>query len=246
MPDLSILIIALTFFILFTGAFIKATLGFGESLFAIPLLTMVVGVQVATPLMSLIAATVTLFLLLQGWQKIDFSATWRMTLAAAFGVPLGIWGLSRFPSVWLVVGLGVMLILTGLFYLLKPTLPPIQKPQWAYLFGVLSGLFGGAYSMGSPPALVYSAMRRWESDQFRVTLQSFFLPLSAMILIGHASAGLWTYSVLWFYAISWPFMLLAFWLGNIVDQRLQSQRFERILYVSLIILGSVLIYRQIG
>lgn len=245
MVDLPFLLSILALLILFAAAFIKATLGFGESLFAIPLLTMVVGVQIATPLISLIAATVTLFMMVQGWQKIDLGATWRLTLAAAVGVPAGIFGLSRFPSVWLVVGLGIMLILTGLFYLLKPTLPPINNPRWAYLFGFLSGLFGGAYSMASPPTLVYSTMRRWEPEQFRVTLQSFFLPLSAMILVGHFTAGLWTPQVLKLYALSWPIMIAAFWIGNRFSEGLDAERFERIVYLSLVVLGAVLIFRLI-
>lgn len=229
--------------ILFLAAFIKATLGFGESLVAIPLLTMVVGVQMATPLISLIAATVTLFIMLRSWEQIDLGATWRLTVSAAVGVPAGIWGLSRFPSIWLVAGLGAMLILTGLFYLTRPTLPPIHNPSWAYLFGFLSGTFGGAYGVASPPTLVYSTMRRWKPEQFRVTLQSFFLPLSAMILIGHAASGLWTPQVLWLYAISWPIMLIAFWVGNRLSRQLDREAYERIVYTSLIVLGSALIGR---
>ena len=243
--ELSILTITVTLLILFLAAFIKAVLGFGESLVAIPLLTLVIGVQAATPLVSLIAATVTLLIMTRSWQKIDLGATWRLTLSAAIGIPAGIWGLSRFPSIWLVIGLGVMLILTGLFYLTRPTLPPLQDQRWAYLFGFLSGIFGGAYSMASPPTLVYSTMRRWSPEQFRVTLQSFFLPVSAMILIGHAAAGLWTSQVLWLYAISWPVMLVAFWAGNRFSQQLETALFERIIYVSLIILGGVLIYRLV-
>lgn len=204
---------------------------------------MVIGVQMATPLVSLIAATVTLFIMARSWTQIDFGATWRLTLAAAIGIPVGIWGLSRFPSTWLVVGLGIMLILTGLFYLIKPTLPPINNPGWAYFFGFLAGIFGGAYSMSSPPTLVYSAMRRWSPEQFRVTLQGFFLPASAMILTGHAVAGLWTKELLWLYALSWPIMLIAFFVGSRFSQQLETERFERLIYVSLIVLGTVLIYR---
>ena len=76
-PAIISLILALS--ILFLAAFIKATLGFGESLVAIPLLTMVVGVQIAAPLVSLIAATVTLLILVRSWTHIDLGATWRLT-----------------------------------------------------------------------------------------------------------------------------------------------------------------------
>jgi len=246
MVDLPITFTLLTLLILFLAAFIKAALGFGESLVSIPLLTMVIGVQMAAPLVSLIAATVTVFMLARSWTQIDFGATRRLTISAAIGIPFGIWGLSRFPSLWLVVGLGIMLILTGLFYLLKPTLPPVKDQRWAYLFGFLGGIAGGAYSIVGPPILVYCAMRRWSPEQFRVNLQGFFLPVSAVILTGHAVAGLWTPQVLWLYVLSWPIMLIAYLVGSRFSQHLGSEHFERLIYIALIVMGAALLYRLVG
>ena len=56
-------LITLTLLILFIAALTKATLGFGESILAIPLLTLVLGLQVAVPLMGLLAGAITLMLL---------------------------------------------------------------------------------------------------------------------------------------------------------------------------------------
>ena len=95
--------------------------------------------------------------------------------------------------------------------------------------------------MASPPVIVYGAVRRWSPDQFRVTLQSFFLPVSAMILISHASAGLWTRWVLQLYALSLPVMLVAFWAGSRLNQTIARDHFERIVYVGLIVLGAALL-----
>ena len=91
--------------------------------------------------------------------------------------------------------------------------------------------------------LIYGMAQRWTPKQFRVTLQGFFLPLSAMILLSHAAAGLWSRQVLQYYAISWPIMLFAFWLGNKVSRHIPSDLFERALYVALIVLGIALLIR---
>lgn len=233
--------LGITLAILFLAAFTKATLGFGESLLAIPLLTLVLGVQVATPLVSLLAATVTLLMLARNWRQIDLAATWRLILAALLGVPLGVWWLKFLPATPVTMILGSLLILVGLYNLTRPRLAALHGPHWPYIFGFLAGLFGGAYNMASPPVLVYGTVRHWPPEQFRVTMQSFFLPVSLLILTGHAAAGLWTPQVLTLYALAWPVMLLAFWLGGRLNERMDTGWFGRLLYSALIVLGVVLL-----
>src|SRR4051794_31688559 len=57
--------------VIFLAALIKATLGFGESLLAMPLLTLMIGLPAATPLVALVATTLTLLMLGSSWRKID-------------------------------------------------------------------------------------------------------------------------------------------------------------------------------
>ena len=230
-----------TLFILFVAATIKSTLGFGESLVAIPLLTMVVGIQTAAPLVSLIAATVTLFILVQDWQQVEARATGRLIGAALVGVPLGVWGLKALPAPWTTTALGLMLIVTGSYYLVRPPLHGLKSPGWAYPFGFVAGLLGGAYNMSSPPVIVYGTVRHWRPEQFRATTQSFFLPVSVMILIGHASAGLWTRTVLGLYLAAWPVMLVAFWAGTMLSRHLPTATFAHLLYGAIVVLGVMLL-----
>ncbi len=233
------------FAILFLAALTKATLGFGESLLAIPLLTLVIGIQTAVPLIALIAATVTLLLLVWNWQQIDLAATWHLLIAAVVGIPVGVWGLTALPVAWVTATLGVVLIGVGGYNLWQPTWRGLQNPRWIYPFGFLAGILGGAYNMSSPPVLIYGAIRRWSPDHFRVTMQGFFLPVSLLILLSHASAGLWTRQVLWLYVAAWPVMLGAFWLGNRFAQRVAPERLRSLLYGALIVLGATLLLRAL-
>jgi uncharacterized membrane protein YfcA len=234
-------LIALTLLILFFAALTKATLGFGESILAIPLLTLVLGLQVAAPLMALLAGAITLMLLVKGWERVDFKASWRLLLGAAVGVPVGVWGLKTLPTVWTTTALGVFLIVVGLYNLTQPSLVGLSGKHWPYFFGLVAGTLGGAYNIASPPILVYGIARRWSPQEFRFTLQSFFLPLSTIILISHASAGLWTIWVFQLFALSLPVMVLAFWLGNRFSRMMTIQHFERMVYVGLIVLGIALL-----
>ena len=233
-----------TLLILFAAALIKATLGFGEALLAMPLLTVLLGAPTATPLVGLIGASLTLLILLsQGWQRIEFQIAWRLIVTAAIGIPLGVWGLVTLPAAWVKAGLGGVLIFVGLYNLLRPAVEAQIGARWAYLFGLMSGLLTGAYNTGGPPIVLYGALRRWPAAQFRITLQSCFLPLSFVALTTHSLAGLWTPRVIQLYVVSLPAVLLALWLGQRFTHRLAGPQFERLIYGGLVVLGAMLIVR---
>jgi uncharacterized membrane protein YfcA len=227
--------------VIFLAALIKATLGFGESLLAMPLLTLMLGLPTATPLVGLVAATLTLLMLGSSWRKIDLRSTWRLLGAAALGVPIGVLLVRLAPAVLATRLLGVMLIGFGLFSLFRPTLITLAHPAWSYVFGFCAGVLGSAYNTAGPPMVLYSAARRWPADRFRATMQSVFLPISLLVLLSHALGGLWSPWVFELYALSLPLLLLAIWLGEQLSRRMAGQRFDRLVYVTLLALGLLLL-----
>jgi uncharacterized membrane protein YfcA len=229
--------------VLFVAGLIKATLGFGEALIAMPLLTLLTGVQMASPLTALVMSTLTLVMLLRSWQQVDLRSAWRVMVAAVIGIPFGVWGLWALPSDWVTLGLGIVLVLVGLFYLTRPTLGWVPGPRWGYLFGFISGLLGGALNVGGPPVIIFGTLRRMPPAEFRATLQGCFTPLNFFILLGHALAGLWTQPVLELYAWSLPVILVAFWLGTQVQRAIPARSFERVVYLGLVVLGCVMVIR---
>jgi uncharacterized membrane protein YfcA len=72
-------------------------------------------------------------------------------------------------------------------------------------------------------------------------MQSIFLPIGVLVLIGHAAAGLWSAYVFQLYALSFPLQLLAIWLGNRISRRIPHARFARLVYAMLVVLGVLLL-----
>jgi uncharacterized protein len=227
--------------VIFLAALIKATLGFGESLLAMPLLTLMIGLPTATPLVALVATTLTVLMLGSSWRKIDLRSTWRLLGAAALGVPIGVLLVRLAPAALVTRALGVMLIAFGLFSLFRPALITLAHPSWSYLFGFLAGVLGSAYNTAGPPMVLYSAAQRWPPARFRATMQGVFLPISLLVLLSHALAGLWSPWVFELYALSLPLMLLAIWLGEQLSRRIAEHRFDRLVYGALVVLGLLLL-----
>lgn len=233
--------IAITMVVLFFAAFTKSILGFGEALVAVPLLALALDIQIASPVSMLMAASVTLMMVFRYWRSIDLQAIWRLTAAAVIGIPLGVVFLKNLPEAWLTGALGALLIVIGLYYLLRPALPARPEHYWAYLLGFSAGVLGGAYNIAGPALVIYGTLRRWQPEQFRATLQGFFMVINSVILIGHASAGFWTPDVLQLFALSIPAILLGFWIGHRVSPHIAPDSFAKLIYIALIVSGVFLI-----
>jgi uncharacterized membrane protein YfcA len=206
-----------------------------------PLLALILGMKTATPLVAFVGVTSTIVIAWGSWRNIDLRSAWKLVLASAVGIPLGLVLLKAAPE-GLVKGiLGVSLVLFSLYNLARPRLVTVQRDEWAYLFGFLAGILGGAYNTNGPPIVLYGALRRWSPVQFRATLQGYFVPAGLMIWVGHALAGLWTLQVVQLYGLALPLVLIAIFLGGRLHSRIPAHRFERLLYVILIGLGILLL-----
>lgn len=236
--------ILLVLAILFLSTFIRSTLGFGDALFAMPLLALLVGIRTATPLVAFAASTISFTILLGNWRQVDLRVTWRLIVSTLLGIPVGLW-ILRFAPEGLILGLlGILLVLFGLYNLVAPRLPPLSGGPVAFVFGFVAGILGGAYNTNGPPIVIYGALQGWSPERFRTTLQGYFFPTGLLILAGHGLAGMWTPTVISLYLYALPLILLAIFLGGKLNRRLEPGRFQRLVHVALVIFGVVLIVNR--
>ncbi len=229
--------------ILFLSTFIRSALGFGDALIAMPLLAIVVGLQVATPLTAMGATTIAIIILIKAWKKVDIKAAWRLVITTWIGIPIGIFFLKEAPELLVKSLLGIIITGFGLYNLIVPNLPRLLNENWAYLTGLIAGILGGAYNTNGPPVVIYGMLRRWDSEKFRATLQGYFLPTGAAILISHGIAGMWTPQVVHLYLYSIPVIVGAVLIGGKVNQLIPQGKFDKIIYGFLVIIGILLIIK---
>ena len=123
--------------ILFISTLIRSTIGFGDALLAMPLLTIVLGIETATPLVALIASTIAMIITLKNWRKIEVNAAWQLVLGSFIGIPIGVLLLKIAPKALVINTFGVFVILFGLYRLFRLNLPTLKGKGWAYLFGFI-------------------------------------------------------------------------------------------------------------
>lgn len=133
--------------------------------------------------------------------------------------------------------LGFVIIAYALYALINFRLPELQHPIWAFVFGFFAGLLGGAYNTAGPPVIIFGNSRRWEPAEFKANLQGFFLATSLWILASHAIRGNITADIWTLFLPSILAIALGVWAGLMLDQRIDSRPFGRIVLWLLLLLG---------
>lgn len=230
--------------VIFVATVIRSTFGFGEALVAVPLLALVIPVEVAAPLAVLVSITVAVAIIAQDWHKVHVRSAGWLVLSTLLGIPLGLGLLAEVAEPMVKGLLGVVIILFSVYCLASRRPFALADDRWAWFFGFLAGVLGGAYGMNGPPLVVYGTLRRWSAEHFRATLQGYFLPASVVGMAGYWLAGLWVEGVTRYYLMSLPVAVAAIVLGRMLNRRISPQAFIAYLHVALILIGVTLLIQS--
>ncbi|HEU5364107.1 MAG TPA: sulfite exporter TauE/SafE family protein [Hanamia sp.] len=233
--------------IIFIATLIRSTLGFGESLIAVPLLILFIPIEIAVPLSVLLSIFIAAVVVVQDHQQIHFSSTKWLIIFAVPGIPLGLFILIYGNEHFVKSTLGLLIILYSIYSLLGKQKIVLKKDNYFWLFfcGFFSGVLGGAYGLNGPPLVVYGNMKTWDSKQFRATLQAYFLPASIIGMFGYWYKGLWIDTVTHYFLISLPVIIPAIFLGRYLNHRLKDNSFFNYVYIGLVLIGLILIIQSL-
>jgi uncharacterized membrane protein YfcA len=245
---MTISVIVLVIAAVFIGALIRATFGFGEAVVSMPLLALLpIDFHTSISLVGLAGLIVALFTAISGWRYIDRPALIRLVIGALIGIPIGILFIVNVPASIITVGLGLFLIMYGsysfvkLLYAKNNVKPRFKANFWSLPVGIISGIMGSAYNTHGVPVVVYGTLRRWEPRRFRGTLQAHFLISGVFVVVGQALGGLWTEDLLLLFVLSLPTIVIAALLGVFLHRRIPNDKFERYVFLLIVLLGTLLL-----
>ena len=223
--------------IVFAAAFAQSLTGFGFALIVMPLLTIVLGIRTAAPLVALAALTVYTVNLVRYRRAIKVQEVLRLGVASAAGVPVGIWLLSTADEGLVMRILGGILVAYAGYSLLQPTVRRTLSQGWVYPAGFLAGCLGGAYNTPGPPVIVYGSLRQWPRNEFRAVLQALFLLNAVLVVISHAVAQHLTYEVFVYYLYAVPALAVGILIGSVVDSKIDQRQFRKVVIAMVLALG---------
>jgi uncharacterized membrane protein YfcA len=238
-------VLAAVLIIICVAALVRSTFGFGDALVGMPLLALVIPLRTATPLMALVGPTLAFLILARAWRRVDIRSTAVLIAATLAGIPFGIYVLKNVREGLINLVLAGVIILFALYSLLRPELHRLKSGRSAPLFGLAAGVLGAATNTNGPPVVFYGALRGWEPDAFRATIQGYFLFTGPALLVGQGAAGLLTAQVWRAYLCALPLIAGAVWAGFKLGRRIPAARFYRWIYGLLMAAGLVLLLKTL-
>jgi len=226
----------------FFAALVQTVSGFGLALVLMGLVAGALDVRVAAPLVAMIAVPIELIVLLRHRQALNLRSVWRLSAAAALGLPLGMLVLRQLDARIVLTALGVLIVGYAVYALANPVLPELAWPGWAYGLGFVSGVLSGAYNIAGPPVVLYGSSRRWSPREFKSNLQGFFLLNDVLVIAGHAASRNLTPAVWANLGLALPAVGLGVLVGLGLERYVNPALFRRVVLVLLIITGLRLVF----
>ena len=224
--------------VVFLGCFTQSLTGFGVALVMMAVLPSILGLEVATPLVALVGIILEIFMLIRYRATLQFKSILGLLVSSVIAIPVGVFYLRQLDERIALFVLGLVIVVYALYALTGFHLPNLRHPAWAWSFGFVGGLLGGAYNTSGPPVVVYGNCRRWSPQEFKSNLSGYFLLNSVMVVSTHWLSGNFTTVVTSRFLPALPALLLGFLLGQFMDRWLNPDLFRRIVLVLLIVLGA--------
>lgn len=231
------------------GGVVKGVLGLGLPLTAVAVMSSVLPIRVAIPLMLVPVLVTNVMQAIRGGRLQELIRRyWSMLLMSAVGVWLGTMALYRVDPSFLLVILGIVVCTYTAINLLAIRFSISERsiPTVGPAVGLISGLLSGTTGSLGVPIVIYLQALGLQKDAFVQALGIVFLLTGAVWTVAVASQGGLTASNMPVSAAALAPAIAGMWAGQWLRDRLSQDRFRAGLLVFLFLVGLNLIRKGLG
>jgi uncharacterized membrane protein YfcA len=231
------------FAVLTIASVIRSTAGFGFSLVAVPPLAILLDPVTAVVIAAVVAAPVSISIAVKDRRHIDRRLLAVILGCGVPGVPLGVWALNVLPAETLMLVIAGVVVLGTVLVWRKAAL----RGGTAALAGVslFAGASYGATGIDGPPMVAAFQGLGLEPRVQRATLAVSFASTSVAAAIGYAYTGHFTAEVGKLLLVGVPGLLIGIVAGDLLFNRLDAERFRRVVLGLLIVSSASLLSRAV-
>jgi len=242
----TVLIIAACAAAILFGGIVKGTLGVGLPLFAVPLMSLMIG---STQAIALVAVPVLASNIWQAWQEASWKITlkrfWPLMLTQAIMTVFAVhWTLSfTVKQLNMLVAFAVVLAVVSMLFKPSFSISP-QKEKWAgALVGTLSGMLGGVSSLMGPILISYMMSLKLKRDEFVGAISVIYLNAAWPLY-----AAMYAFDRMEVIDIGYSFlalipMAIGLSTGQKLRHKLSEDAFRKVLLGFLIFVAALLVLR---
>ncbi len=243
--------------VVFVTHFIEGITGFGCTVLALPFCIAISGINVAVPVLGVVAWLLSLYIIVIDFRKIVWREYIRILSLVILGLPIGMWLFTSLPEKILKYILGFFMLIIALrgLYLSYFTHPQeavkedntdcahgmTVKKCLLSVFLFLGGIIHGAFSSGGPFVVIYAAQALVDKSSFRATLCTLWATLNSVLILNYVRTGVITGDILKLIIWTLPFLTVGMVLGNYAHKRINGEAFSKLVYVVLLLSGAFML-----
>lgn len=230
-------------YILLIGLFagiVKGASGFGSSLVAIPLLSLLFLNN--EPRTMMITANVVLNILLIYENKDYFKLStmkkiFPLTIAGILFTGFGIYISNRIDPELIKYIIGVLIFFAIFNKLFTLNLHIKDNLLNRIIFGSFSGIGNGIASVDGPPVVLYLTSIEAKKQEFKSTLATHFLVMGFIAVLMLLGTGSYTKDILLNTTYLVASLIVGLLIGMFISSKLNEDKFEKVVLIVLIVLG---------
>ena len=236
--------------IIMTTYFIEGLIGFGGTIMAIPLASMVIPLDKTVHVLTIIVLLASSFIAIKDFKYIAKKEFMKIAGFMILGLPIGMILFKVLPERPLKMCLGIFMIFVGSkgLYQLKKSkeqkttdevVTETSKSQSLIenitLF--LGGIVHGAFTCGGPFVVVYATKNIKNKYSFRATLCALWATLNTIMLAINIFRNEITFEVVKLSGITMMFVIVAIISSNILIKKINAESFNKFVYGALCVSG---------
>ncbi|WP_297437550.1 sulfite exporter TauE/SafE family protein [uncultured Clostridium sp.] len=230
--------------------FIEGLIGFGGTIMALPLASMVVGIKITVPVLTIVVLIASIVIAIRDFKHIDKKQLIKITGFMAAGLPIGMILFSVLPERPLKVALGIFMVIIGAKGIYDSTekrqaeLKSKENIETSKIAKIIEnitlfagGIVHGAFTCGGPFVVMYATKNIKDKSSFRATLCALWAALNALMLSINVFKGEITGEIMKLSGITMIFVMVAIYVSNIVHKKINGDSFNKFVYIALCISG---------
>ena len=230
------------------ASFVQRTIGFGFGIFIMTMLPLLMpSFAEATTVSGLLAMLTALVVTIRMWRFINWKRLAILLVAFYVVSSVCVWLLAGFQDSKIETVLGIVLILTSLYFIFLSGRIHIGKSLgWEIGAGSVSGLMGGFFAMQGPPAVLYLISSEPSKEQYMGMISAYLLFGNIGMTIVRAMNGFLTPAV-WEASLWGVFgVVIGASLGAWAFSKIPQEKFKYFVYAYIGISGIIILLRSRG
>lgn len=243
------------YIVIFVTNVIQGITGFAGTILAMPPGLMLVGYEVAKPLLNMLGILAGIYVFITQGKHVNWKELKKVVLVMAVGIFIGFFLKNAFQGydslLYKILGVFVVILaVQGYWKLFRANGKVEEKPidngkenvkSLALLVG--AGVVHGMFVSGGPLLIGYLSRAIKEKVSFRATISTIWIILNTIILVQDISTGMWTHELIRTEFISIPFMIAGMVIGSILVKRMSQSVFMKLTYILLFVSGLLLMFK---